>query len=207
MVHVHRVREGHRRFKERFDRTRELFERLAKEGQRPTTLWIGCSDSRVVPELITGADPGELFIMRNIANLVPPSGTPGSDQAGAVIEYAVLGLAVSYAVVCGHTGCGGIRALGRGVDAAVSPHLARWIELAKPALEAGGGAGDNATRELASIQANVLLQCANLLTYPCVRERVAAGTLTVRGCLYDIHTGDLRVAGDAPDAWQLVTEL
>lgn len=201
-----KLREGHRRFKRRFAAARDVFERLAKEGQQPTALWIGCSDSRVIPEMITEADPGELFVMRNIANIVPVCGAPGSDQAGAVIEYAVLGLRVSHVAICGHTGCGGIRALGRGVDAAAMPHLARWVELARPAARAGGGS-DDPERELASVKANVLLQRANLLTYPCVAERVSAGDLTLRAGVYDTYTGDVLVAGDHPGEWRPVLEL
>ncbi len=197
------LRDGHRRFKDRFNAMRDVFERVAKEGQRPKALWIGCSDSRVVPEIITAADPGELFIMRNVANIVPVCGTPGSDQTGAVIEFAVLDLRVSHAVVCGHTGCGGIRALSRGVDPASNPHLARWVELARPALRSGADAASDAEREMATIKANVLLQCANLRTYPCVQERARAGELTLHACLYDLHSGDLLVAGDGPGEWRV----
>jgi carbonic anhydrase len=191
--------EGHRRFKDRFASMRELYERQAVEGQSPKALWIGCSDSRVVPEIITAANPGDLFIMRNIANIVAPCGSPEGDQTGAVVEYAVLALRVAHIVVCGHTGCGGIQALCRGLEPASTPHLSRWIELARPALHPGGV--DAAERESESIKANVLLQCANLLTYPCVAERVASGALTVHACMYDMRSGDLLVAGDGPGDW------
>lgn len=201
-----KFREGHRKFKERFAAAREEFERLARDGQKPTALWIGCSDSRVIPEMITEAGPGELFVMRNVANIVPACGAPGSDQAGAVIEYAVLGLKVTHVAICGHTACGGIRALAKGVDAGSSPHLARWLELARPAALPGGEGLDPAW-ELASVKANTLLQRANLMTYPCVAERAAAGLLAVRAGVYDTFTGDLLVAGDTPDEWRVVAEI
>ena len=101
---------GHRRFREKFESEHDVFERLAEEGQDPKVLWVGCCDSRVIPELITGADPGELFDVRNIANIVPPAPTIAC-ATGAAIEYAVLHLGVSHIVICGHTECGGIKAL------------------------------------------------------------------------------------------------
>lgn len=197
------LREGHRRFKDRFAAMREFYERQAAEGQHPKALWIGCSDSRVVPEIITAADPGELFIMRNIANIVPPFGSPGFEQSGAVIEFATQSLAVSHIVVCGHTSCGGIRALRAGLDAAASPSLAKWIEIARPACDRASGAGAGEVeleREIA--MANVLLQRDHVLGYPSVRARVESGDLTVHACLYDLHTGDLLVAGDEEGDWR-----
>jgi carbonic anhydrase len=125
---------GHRRFKERFEADRERFVRLAEEGQQPEVLWIGCSDSRVIPEQITGAEPAELFVMRNIANVVPPFGT-GDMAVGAVIEYAVLHLHAPHVVICGHTQCGGIKALEGHVDLAREPHIARWVEWARAQYE------------------------------------------------------------------------
>jgi carbonic anhydrase len=198
------LRDGHRRFKDRFNSMRDVFTRVAREGQRPRALWIGCSDSRVIPELITAADPGELFIMRNIANIVPPCGSGGEDQSGAVIELAVLSLNVSNIVVCGHTECGGIKALRAGVDGARVPHLARWVEHARAALEAAdSGADGDGGREVATVKANALLQRQHLRTYPCVAERERAGELVLHACLYDLHTGDLQVAGDGPGEWRI----
>jgi carbonic anhydrase len=98
---------GHRHFKKKFAAEQEVFVGLAEEGQHPKVLWIGCSDSRVIPEQITSAEPGELFVIRSVANLVPPAGI--GPAVGAVIEYAVLHLRVPHIVVCGHTECGGIK--------------------------------------------------------------------------------------------------
>ena len=192
---------GHRRFKERFKDDRETFVRLAKEGQEPKVLWIGCSDSRVIPEQITGAESGQLFVMRNVANVVPPFGT-GAMAVGAVIEYAILHLHVPHVVICGHTQCGGIKALEGHIDLAREPHIARWVELARPArtqVEASGIPEE--ARYLETIKANVLLQLENLRTYDCVREAIRADQLTLHGWLYDLHTGDLLAYDDESGQW------
>lgn len=170
-------------------------------GQAPRALWIGCSDSRVIPEEITDADPGELFVLRNVANIVPP---PGADDAiGAVIEFAVLVLQVARVIVCGHTGCGGVAALGEAVDATATPQLARWIELAREAETMAGAVGTRTEdRGDAMVEANTLLQRDRLRTYPCVADGLAAGTLSVYAVLYTIETGEVLVYSDARRAWR-----
>ena len=192
---------GHRKFKEVFSEEEDLFLRLAKEGQNPHVLWIGCSDSRVMPERITGADPGELFVMRNVANIVPPAGT--SDNAvGAVIEYAVLHLQVPHIVICGHTECGGIKALEGPVNKRREPHVARWIEMARPARAQVEALGlPEEARYLETIKRNVLLQWRNLQTYGCVRNVEKAGELKIHGWIYDLHTGEL-MAYDELGQWR-----
>jgi len=195
---------GYRRFREKFDSDHEVFVRLAEEGQNPKVLWIGCSDSRVVPELITGADPGELFDVRNIANIVPPAPTIAC-ATGAAIEYAVLHLEVSHIVVCGHTECGGIKALEAPPSASAEPHIASWLELAQPARERMLADGVPADRMyLETIKANVLLQCDNLRTYPCVADREAAGALSVHAWLYDLHTGEVREHHADTGTWSAI---
>lgn len=183
---------GHRDFVNRkFASERDVFVRLAERGQNPKVLWIGCSDSRVIPELITGAEAGELFIMRNIANIVPPAGGM-SDASGAVIEYAVRHLELPHIVVCGHTECGGIKALEGEIDAEEEPHIARWIDWARPArmrVDASGVA--EGERYLETIKANVLLQRENLHSHECVREGVNSGTLSTHAWLYELHSGHL----------------
>jgi carbonic anhydrase len=169
-------------------------------GQAPRALWIGCSDSRVIPEEITDADPGELFVIRNVANIVPP---PGADDAiGAVIEFAVLVLRVARIIVCGHTECGGVAALGAGVDATATPQLARWIELAREAETVAGEAGlPTEDQGVALAKANTLLQRDRLRTYPCVADGLAAGTLSVQAAMYALETGEVLVFSDARRAW------
>ena len=124
--------EGHERFRQQFERDRAFYRALATKKQKPRLLWIGCADSRVVPATITNADPGELFEVRNIANVVPPADA-ADDTVGAAIEYGVGHLGIDDIVVCGHTGCGGIAAL---IDAGApnsDAHLGRWMEFTKPA--------------------------------------------------------------------------
>lgn len=193
---------GHRKFKEdKFASEREVFVRLAERGQSPKVLWIGCSDSRVIPELITNADAGELFIMRNIANIVPPKGA-GSDASGAVIEYAVRHLRVPHIVICGHTECGGIKALEGAIDESKEPHIARWIEWARPArrlVEESSVPEDE--RYLETIKANILLQQENLLSHDCVREAVRGGALATHSWLYNLLEGELLAYDPEEGIW------
>lgn len=195
---------GYHQFREKFESEHEVFKRLAEEGQNPKVLWIGCSDSRVVPELITGADPGELFDVRNIANVVPPAASAAC-ATGAAIEYAVIHLQVTHIVVCGHTECGGIKALEAPAEPEKQPHIVSWLELARPArdrvLEAGVAEED---RYLETIKTNVLMQFENLRTYPCVVDREQAGALSIHGWLYDLHTGTIQAYQSETGSWDSV---
>ena len=187
----HRLIEGLRRFRrEDFPAYREHYERLVAEGQKPTTLFIGCSDSRVVPDLITGAMPGELFIVRNVGNLVPPfEPDAGYHGVSAGIEFAVLTLGVTDIVVCGHTHCGAIRALYDPPNAA-SPHVTRWLELAHDARL------DEPVSEAMlrrTEQRSVALQLERLLTFPMVAERVERGEVSLHGWHYVIEEGRVDV--------------
>ncbi len=170
-------------------------------GQSPAALWIGCSDSRVIPEEITDADPGELFVLRNIANVVPPCGT--NNTVGAIIEFAVLRLHVAHIIVCGHTGCGGIAALTNDEpDPVTEPHLGHWIELIRPAADAVAALGlPEAERADATSRVNVLLQRDNLMTYPCVDAALAARTLSVNAALYTLTSGEVLVYDDETGSW------
>jgi carbonic anhydrase len=177
------------RFQEHYQENQALFERLATRGQSPQALFIGCSDSRVPPELLTGSAPGELFVLRNAGNIVPPFGT-GEMGPGAVIEYAVQYLRVGQVVVCGHTDCGAIRALDAPPDWAWEPHIARWIEHARPArtkVEASGL--PEGSRHLATVRENVLLQLEHLRSYDPVREGEQTGALTLYGWVYHLEDG------------------
>lgn len=197
---------GYREFREKFESEHEVFERLAEEGQNPKVLWIGCCDSRVVPELITGADPGELFDVRNIANIVPPAPTIAS-ATGAAIEYAVIHLEVTHIVVCGHTECGGIKALEAPPPVESEPHIASWLELAMPARERvmeRGVAADDVYLE--TIKTNVLMQCENLRTYPCVIAGERGGKLTLHPWLYDLHTGEISEFDEQSGTWGAVAQ-
>ncbi len=203
---ISKLQEGHRRFKDYFSDNQELFFRLAKEGQKPQVLWFGCCDSRVTPELITSAQPGDLYVMRNVANVVPPFGTV-NDALGAVIEHAVLHFPIRDIVICGHTECGGIKELERHIDMSREPHMLRWVEMMRQAyaqVEASGVA--EGKRHLEIVRANVLLQRKNLLTYDCVRDALKAGKLGVHAWLYDVWTGDLQEHDDKSGQWRALAE-
>jgi carbonic anhydrase len=182
-----------------------IYRELAK-GQHPGILWIGCSDSRVTPEEITNAGPGKLFVMRNVANTVPPFGT-ANDAVGAVIEYAIEHLHVGDVIVCGHTGCGGIAALAGHADLRREPHLARWLEWARAAHANTNAALAEEERLVAATKANVVCQLRNLATYPNVANAVRAGTLKTHAWLYVLDNGELQGYDDASGQWRAVESL
>jgi carbonic anhydrase len=175
-----------------FESEQELLETLACQGQFPDVMFMGCSDSRVVPELLTGARPGDLFVTRVVANIVPPYGI-GQYAVGAAVEYAVLHLKVKHLILCGHTDCGGIKALDHPVDMASEPSIAGWIEFARPAqtrVDARGVVGD--ARHQTIVEENVLLQLENLQTYPAVRRALAEKQLELHGWVYDLAERQMR---------------
>ncbi|WP_433544575.1 carbonic anhydrase (plasmid) [Streptomyces sp. CA-294286] len=175
--------EGVARFQRNvFPAKAELFAHLATH-HTPHTLFISCSDARVVPELLTGTEPGDLFVIRTAGNLVPAHG-PGADGVAASIEYAVAALGVSDIVVCGHSACGAMTALAEGHDLSGAPAVASWLRHAD-ASRAGTTAGDVP----ALIRQNVLAQLENLVTHPSVARAVAEDRVTLRGWVYDIGTG------------------
>ena len=185
----HQLIEGLRRFRrESFPLFREHYQRLVSEGQKPSTLFIGCADSRVVPDLLTSALPGDLFVVRNVGAIVPPfEPDSGFHGTSAGIEYATLVLAVKDIVVCGHSHCGAVRSLFAppSIDA---PHIARWLELAQPALAERELTDANLRRtEMRSI----VLQVERLMTFPMVRERVERGELALHGWYYVIEEGQV----------------
>ncbi|CAM5322552.1 carbonic anhydrase [Streptomyces tanashiensis] len=178
--------EGIARFqREVFPAKAGLFARLATV-HRPGTLFIGCSDARVVPELITQTDPGELFVIRNAGNLVPAH-TPGADGVTASVEYAVAVLGVRDIVVCGHSACGAMTALAEGHDLSAAPAVAAWLRHADASLAraAAGGTADVAVL----VRENVAAQLANLATHPSVARALAAGEVRLHGWVFDIADG------------------
>lgn len=187
----HRLVDGLRRFqRDFFPRYEEHYRRLVEEGQNPSTLFIGCSDSRVVPDLITGTLPGELFIVRNVGALVPPFELDtGFHGVSAGIEFAVINLAVTDIVVCGHTHCGAMRAL-YGEPNPASPHVTRWLELAREAKLDEPLSEDVLRR---TEQRAVALQLERLMTFPMVAERVERGEVSLHGWHYVIEEGRVDV--------------
>lgn len=177
-----------------FASNRRLFENLAETGQRPETLFITCSDSRVVPNLITTAAPGELFIVRNIGNIVPSVDRGVFGGVSAAIEYAVEVLQVSDVIVCGHTHCGAMDAILSPERVSHLPFVARWLNESSsiPTLiEERYGHLEGEQRLTAAVQENVLAQLENLRTFKFVARRLEAGTLKMSGWVFKIATGDV----------------
>jgi carbonic anhydrase len=175
-----------------FRQHRGLFQRLVEGGQHPETLFITCSDSRVVPNLITNAAPGDLFIVRNVGNLVPEITLPGG--TAAAIEYAVEILGVENVIVCGHTHCGAIQALLDPGTMDRLPFVRRWLAQAQRLRSIVGeryGHLDPAARVTAAVEENVLVQLENLRAYPFVAERLERGTLRMSGWVFKIETGEI----------------
>ena len=170
-----------------FENEKELIARLAREGQKPKTMFIGCSDSRVVPELLYGARPGDLFVLRNIANIIPPFGT-AHESVGAALEYAVNHLKIAHLVICGHTDCGGLKALDGHVDALAEPALAQWIKFAREAQTRVDRRGiEPARRHRAIVEQNIVLQIEHAASYPAVFKALKENRLELHGWLYDMH--------------------
>ena len=178
-----------------FETHEQLFSKLGKE-QNPHTLFIGCSDSRLVPSMITTTMPGELFIIRNVANIVPTYQQTGEYLAAvSAIEFAIQGLEVENIVVCGHSNCGGIAALYKPAGYFQKlPHTRKWLELAIPVKEKVLRLlpeGNNASREWLTEQMNIVEQIKHLLTYPYIAEKYEKGLLTISGWYYIIETGEI----------------
>ncbi|MEU4923337.1 carbonic anhydrase [Streptomyces parvus] len=165
------------------------FERLA-DGQTPEALFVTCSDSRVVPSLITGARPGQLFELRTAGNIVPPY--PGQDRPtgeAATIEYALCVLQVRDIIVCGHSHCGAVGAILRGDDLSAMPAVRHWLERSTDGRTPPDRAGDLP----GAVQAHALAQLDTLRGYPAVRERLAEGSLGLHAWYYEVHTGSVSV--------------
>lgn len=194
---------GHLEFKRtHFDR-RESMLRLAREGQSPHALYIGCSDSRVVPELLTGAAPGELFVVRNVAAYIPPREHADS-SVGAAIEYALGPLDVRHLVVCGHTGCGGVKAAlaGTGTLPADMPELREWLTGVAQSIAPVSALGLEGEALLTrAVEESVLASLGHLVGYGVVARKLEAGTLQLHGWIYDMHTVALRTFDPERDAF------
>ena len=182
-----RLRRFHTRY---FPRYRSRFRQLVEQGQQPTTLFIGCSDSRIVPYLLTDSGPGELFVVRNVGNFVPPfDASEGYHGTAAAIEYAVLALGVHDIVVCGHSHCGAVRALYAEVPEEAH-HMRVWLNLGRDAVLPVTESPEALRR---TEQRSVILQLERLMAYPMVMRRVEQGTLFLHGWYYVIEEGQVRV--------------
>jgi carbonic anhydrase len=188
-----------------FQREGELMQRLARDGQAPEAMFVACSDSRVVPESVTGAKPGDLFVLRNVGNVIPPFGTSDAG-VGAVIEYAIRHLPVRHVVLCGHLDCGAVRLLDGSLDMAREPALAQWLEWIRPAQAHVDAQNltDPAERHRAIVRTNVKFQLANLQSYDSIRRALKADELELHGWVFDIETGRVWSYDPGEDLFRLV---
>ncbi|MBI1764986.1 MAG: carbonic anhydrase [Acidobacteria bacterium] len=173
-----------------FSEHQELFAQLS-HGQQPETLLITCSDSRIVPDLLTQTQPGELFVIRNAGNIIPPYGAANGGE-GATIEFAVGALQVKHIVVMGHSHCGAMKGLLQPDSLTALPLVAAWLKHAEATrrvvLASYEGLSDIELLN-AAIKENVLVQVDNLRTYPAIAARLAKGDLTLHAWIYEIESG------------------
>jgi carbonic anhydrase len=190
-----RIIQGVLNFQRRvFGGRRSLFRQLGK-GQRPLALFVTCSDSRINPNLLTQTEPGELFILRNAGNLVPPAGGPANGEE-ATVEYAVSHLHVRDIILCGHSKCGAMHGLLEPKALAQMPRVAGWLghaqDVVPEVLKAGSGLSEEQKLALA-VEKNVLLQLEHLKTHAAVAAALAARTLRLHGWVYHFETGQVDV--------------
>jgi carbonic anhydrase len=183
---------------------------LAERGQRPEIMVIGCCDSRVSPEVIFDAGPGELFVVRNVANLVPPFETGGTYHGvSAALEFGVGALKVKHIVVLGHAHCGGVKAYAEEAEP-LSPgdFIGRWMSLMAPAAEKVGPRGNLSSAEYLQRmeQASITNSLDNLMTFPRLRELVGRGTLMLHGAYFGVATGQLSVLDRATGEFMPVNQ-
>jgi carbonic anhydrase len=192
--------DGYRAFRNgRLREEQDRFSTLAVEGQRPETMIIGCCDSRVSPEVIFGARPGEIFVARNVANIVPPYRPDGEHHGtSAALEFAVLALDVRHIVVLGHARCGGVRAYaerraGNPQSLSTGDFIGAWIALLEESAGTMAAVRDENPQDFAARLeiASLAGQLANLRTFPFVQAREDAGALSLHACFFDIATGKL----------------
>ncbi len=197
MAKVQDLIDGHENFRGRkFKKYEDKFLDLVKNGQKAKVLFIACSDSRVDPVLITNSDPGDLFVLRNIGNFVPPF-SPDNDYhaTAAGIEYATHILKVTDIIICGHSHCGAINSLYQDIDSINLLHVKRWLDLgveAKKHVEnsISSEASQDEKLELTE-KVSIVFQMKNILSYPEVKYRVDSGKLSIRGWYYKLETGEL----------------
>ncbi len=176
-----------------FQEKRELFDKLAS-GQAPHTMFISCADSRVMPELFTSSEPGDLFVCRNVGNIVPPY-AQFTGGVSAAIEYAVSALGVKNIVVCGHSDCGAMKATQHPEKVASLAAVSAWLRhshIAKVVVDANYTFHDPAAHLAKITEENVIAQLDHLRTHPSVAARLMAGTLTIHGWVYDIEAGAVK---------------
>ena len=209
-----RLMAGFRRFREKYylvgEDEHSVYEKLASVGQSPKTLLIGCSDSRVDPAILTDASPGEMFVVRNVANLVPPCepSAVGFHGTSSAIEFAVKNLKVENVIVLGHRQCGGIRALMEGATDQPRSFVGQWMSIAEEArknvLKRYPNVDDETKWRMGELE-SIKVSIKNLLTFPFVKEAVDKGELNLLGLFFDLEQGQLLEFDAANDDFRPVT--
>jgi carbonic anhydrase len=201
-----RLLDGYRQFSTgRLQVEQDRFRELAERGQSPEIMVIGCCDSRVSPEVIFDARPGELFVARNVANLVPPhSPDKGHHGISAALEFAVQALCVKHIVVLGHARCGGIRFYAeKAPPLAAGDYIGRWMSLIAPAAARIGPPGEPTPEYLTQLELGALTgSLDNLMTFPYVRANVEQGRLAIHAAYFDVATGRLSVRDPATGSFK-----
>lgn len=176
------------------EENRALFAKLAL-GQKPDALFIACSDSRVVPNLFASTNPGDVFVLRNVGNLIPASSDDHQENsAQATLEFSIFSLNIADIIICGHSECGAMKALVEGIDSHSCPHLAKWLKYGEEAVKKareGLVLNPKLSEENRISQANVLLQMEHISSYSFVRERMEKKRLRVHGWWFDIAHADV----------------
>jgi carbonic anhydrase len=206
-ITLDKLKEGILQFqRETYPARQAEYEYAATHPQKPHTLLITCADSRIDPEALTASSPGEIFVARNVGNMVPAYGEM-MGGVSAVIEYAIDALKVSHAVVCGHTDCGAMKGILAG-DGSLDemPTVKSWLRNADAAKRVASTVDDGPTSLKTMTEQNVLLQMQHLRTHPSVAGAVARGVLTVSGWVYDIAHGDVRIFDEAQNQFVSVRD-
>ncbi len=211
-VEIKQLIDGNKKFRTKyFGENRALFDELVLQGQRPKIMIIACSDSRVDPAMVFNCQPGQLFVVRNIANLIPPCENNDTYHGtSAALEFGITFLEVDHVIMFGHTQCGGIRALVESDQAVVDKNnhgfIAKWMEIARPAYDKV-----IATHSDASVQdkATVCMQYAlinslnNLKSFPWIKDRVQSGKLSLHAWYFDLSIGGIHQYDQQQDSWIL----
>jgi len=204
----HRLLEGYASFRAgRYASEAERYRRLGEGQQRPTIMMIACCDSRAAPETIFDAGPGEIFVVRNVANLVPPYAPDGRHHStSAALEFAVLQLGVQHIVIMGHGRCGGIRAITEpGDPLSTGDFIGKWLASVRDVVATVDDEKLSAAQRLTLVeQASVEHSLANLRTFPWVRAREGKEQITLHGAWFDISLGELNVYDETARRWTVV---
>jgi carbonic anhydrase len=191
-----------------FPNQSDLFSKLVRDGQSPKALMISCADSRVAPEHIMQADPGDIFVCRNAGNIVPPF-SQANGGVSSTVEYAVMALGVRDIIVCGHSDCGAMKALSKPESLATMPNVAAWLRHSHAAeAVVSGGYGELSPEERVHAIAleNVVVQIAHLRTHASVAAGIARGELSLHGWFVDIHAGHVLALNGETGSFETVTE-